>query len=113
MKKLPGRTRSANTKAMLKTKPRFSWSILDMRRTIIAGLFAREAIAAVLFGLALVLFEPLILPISYRWYLINFQNHQYAFAFGAMLVIFVSIAWAMIFFWASFTSTPAIRIVYF
>lgn len=86
---------------------------IHLKQRLGTAVFQPEVAAALAFLLSLVLIEPLVLSVSYRWYLINLQQHEYARALGVFLVIFASFAWAAVFFWSSFSSTVPARFVYF
>jgi glucan phosphoethanolaminetransferase (alkaline phosphatase superfamily) len=82
-------------------------------QNILAALFTRETGAALAFVITLVIFETLVLKVSLDSYVTKLEQGEYAVGLAGFLVVFVSWAWAVLFFRVSFTSKCGVKIFCF
>ena len=80
---------------------------------LLAKLSTRETIVALAFVVTLIIFEMLILTVSFGSYSMRLERQEYAIGLGGVFLVFVSWAWAVLFFRASLTSNYGTRVFCF
>lgn len=76
-------------------------------QALLAKAFTQETFVALAFVVALIIFEGLILSVSLRSFLTKLEQREYALG---LAVVFLSWAWAVLFFRASLSSPRWIRV---
>src|ERR1700738_799517 len=82
----------------------------NIARALRAKLLRKETIVAFAFVLALIVFEALVLTVSFGSYLTKIEQREYAIGLGGLFIVLVSWGWAVLFFRASLTSNYGTRI---
>jgi glucan phosphoethanolaminetransferase (alkaline phosphatase superfamily) len=87
---------------------------MSRARNIVQSLWSRlgtrETLASLVFVVALIIFEALILTVSLRSYLTKLGGGEYLIGLGGLFVVFVFWVWSLLFIRASLTSNYWIRI---
>ena len=87
--------------------------IRRIARAARAAILTKETLIAFLFLVGLITFEMVFLNVPFSHYFGNFQRREYLIGFGALLIVFLSWTWALLFFRASLSASYAARVVYF
>lgn len=80
---------------------------------LLAKLSTKETIVALAFVVTLIIFEMLVLTVSFGSYFTKLERREYVIGLGGFLVVFISWAWAVLFFRASLTSNYGTRVFCF
>ncbi len=84
-----------------------------LKASVKADLSTKETLVALLFLIGLIVYEALVLKVSFRHYFANLQRGEYLIGFGALIIVFASWGWSALFFRASLKSNYLTRPVYF
>lgn len=77
------------------------------------ALWTKETLAALVFLLALIVFECLILTVPLKLYVTKIAEREFAFGFGGLFLVLLSWLWALVFFRASLTAGWRVKVLCF
>ena len=86
-------------------------------RTILGSfwdaLWMKETLVALIFLLALIVFECIVLTVPLRLYVTKIAQREFAFGLGGLFLVLISWLWALAFFRASLTASGRVKIFCF